>query len=65
MRLTKPRVKVRSIIDRNGKRRWVVYAWNGLLHLPIGWPNHRRFHTWKAANHAADLHARNTKPRTQ
>lgn len=65
MILTKPRIKVRSIIDRSGKRRWEVYEWNGLIHFPVGWPNHRRFHTWKAAHHAADHHARNTKPRTQ
>ena len=62
---TKPRIRVRSNIDRNGKRRWLVYASNGLLHLPIGWPNHRRFRTWEAAHHAADRHARNPKPRTQ
>lgn len=65
MSLTKPRIKVRSTLDPDGKRTWIVSQSNGLVSLPVGWPNHRRFHTWKAAHHAADHHARNTKPRTQ
>ena len=65
MSLTKPRIKVRSTLDPDGKRVWKVYEWNGLIHFPIGWPNHRTFHTWKAAHHEADHYARNTKPRTQ
>ena len=32
MSLTKPRIKVRSIIDRSGKRRWEVYELS-LIHI--------------------------------
>ena len=62
MSLTKPRIKVRSTLDPGGKRRWRVYESSS---FSVEWPNHRRFHTWKAAYHEADHHARNTKPRTQ
>ncbi|GEM_PF-2247827 len=65
MSLTKPRIKVRSTLDPDGKRRWKVYEWNGVVSLPVGWPNHRTFRTWKAAHREADHYARNTKPRTQ
>ena len=65
MSLTKPRIRVRSTTGTDGKRIWIVHQSNGLVSLPVGWPNHRKFHTWKAAHHAADHHARNTKPRTQ
>ena len=65
MSLTKPRIKVRSTLDPDGKRTWTVRQSNGLISLPVGWPNHRVFRTWKAAHHAADHYARNTKPRTQ
>ena len=65
MSLTKPRIKVRSTTGTDGKRIWTVRQSNDLISLPIGWPNHRKFHTWKAAHRAADHYARNTKPRTQ
>ena len=64
MSLIKPRIKVRSATGTDGKRIWIVCQSNGLVSLPVGWPNHRIFHTWKAAHQAADQHARTTKPRT-
>lgn len=62
MSLTKPRIKVRSTLDPNGKRTWTVRHNSDLISLPVGWPNHRTFRTWKAAYREADLYARNDKP---
>lgn len=62
MILTKPRIKVRSKLDPDGERTWTVRQSNDLISLPVGWPNHRTFRTWKAAYREADLHARNPKP---
>lgn len=65
MSLTKPRIKVRSTLDSDGKRTWTVRQNSTLISLPVGWPNHRTFHTWRAAYCEADLYARNDKPLAQ
>lgn len=65
MSLTKPRIKVRSTLDSDGKRTWTVRQNSTLISLPVGWPNHRVFRTWKAAYREADRYARNYKPLTR
>lgn len=56
MSLMRNEIEVRK---RGGS--WKVYKRAGMGYLPVGFPHHREFRTWRAAYTEADKYARQSR----